>query len=223
MKTNRSPKQGDYNLQCPKKFKLQKQHHYWVGWGVSVVLLGLGGGTVAGGFLVQRNLTPMVETQLSRFLNRPVELGELEAVSFNYIRFGATDLLTTPSDPANVSMSGLKIAYNPLKYIIDRKLDIEVTAIEPSAYLEQGKEGNWLLTKFNTLNPHNPIRFKGLNIEKGKAIIVSRSQEGEKEKPISLEKLSGVIQPINNNNQIRFKVHSNIIESGNLLEFPLSR
>ncbi len=215
MTTNRSSKRRDNDLQCPQKAKLQKRYHSWMGWSISVILLGLGGGTVAGGLLVQRNLTPVVETQLSRFLNRPVELGSLEAFSFNYIRFGQTDLLTTPTDPAKVSMSGLKIAYNPIKYIIDGKLDIKVTAIEPSAYLEQGKDGNWLLTQFNTLNPNSPIRFKQLVIEKGKAIIIARSEKGEKEQPIILETLSGIIQPINNNSQIKFQVDSNIVDSGN--------
>ncbi|MDJ0659428.1 MAG: translocation/assembly module TamB domain-containing protein [Crocosphaera sp.] len=214
MTTNRSPKQRDCDLQCPQKAKPRTRHYAWMGWGVSVVLLGLGGGTVAGGFLVQRNLTPVVEQQLSRFLNRPVELGSLDAFSFNYIRFGQTDLLTTPTDPAKVSMSGLKIAYNPLKYIIEGKLEIEVTAIEPSAYLEQGKEGEWLLTQFNKLNPNSPIRLKGLAIKKGDAIIVSRSEEGEKEETITLQNLSGMIQPINNNSQIKFKVDSNIVDSG---------
>ncbi|MDJ0730662.1 MAG: translocation/assembly module TamB domain-containing protein [Crocosphaera sp.] len=215
MTTNRSPKQRDCNLQCPQNAKLQKRHHSWMGWGVSVVLLGLGGGTVAGGFLVQRNLTPVVEQQLSHFLNRPVELGSLEAFSFNHIRFGKTDLLNTSTDPAKVSMSALKIAYNPIKYIIDGKLEIEVTAIEPSAYLEQGKDGNWLLTQFNELNPNSPIRLKGLVIEKGQGIIVSRSEKGEQEDPINLDNLSGIIRPINNNSQIRFNVSSNIVNGGN--------
>ncbi len=187
-----------------------------IGWSVSVILLGLAGGTLGGGFLVQRNLTPVVEKQLSTFLNRPIELGELEGFSFNYIRFGETELLTTPTDPANVSMSGLKISYNPLKYIINGKLEIEVTAIQPSAYLEQGKDGKWLLTEFNTLNPNSPIRLKNLGIHQGEAIIVSRSKDGEKESPITLENLSGIIQPINNNSEIKFQVRSSIVNSGNL-------
>ncbi|CCQ58735.1 Protein of unknown function DUF490 [Crocosphaera watsonii WH 0402] len=216
MKINRSPKRRDYGLQCPKKFKLHRKHHSWVGWGVGVVLLGLGGGTVAGGLLVQQNLTPMVEQQLSRFLNRPVELGTLETFSFNYIRFGSTDLLSTPTDPAKVSMSALKISYNPLSYIINGKLEIEVTAIEPSAYLEQGKNRDWLVTKFNKLNPNSPVRFKHLTIEKGQAIVVSRSAEGEKEDPINLQNLSGIIQVIHERREIKFQVNSQIVDSGKL-------
>ncbi|ACB50506.1 hypothetical protein cce_1156 [Crocosphaera subtropica ATCC 51142] len=215
MTKNRSPKQRDNNLQCLQNPKPRRRHGSIIGWSVSVVLLGLIGGTISGGFLVQRNLTPVVEKQLSTFLNRPVELGELEGFSFNYVRFGQTDLLTTPTDPANVSMAGLKIAYNPLKYIIDGTLEIEVTAIEPSAYLEQGKEGNWLLTQFNTLNPNSPIRFKQLGIEQGKAIIISRSKDGIKDPSINLENISGIIQPINNNSEIKFQVKSHIVNSGN--------
>ncbi|WP_107669395.1 translocation/assembly module TamB [Cyanothece sp. BG0011] len=215
MSKNRSPMQRDHNLQCLHKGKPNRRHYSWMGWSVSVVLLGVAGGTLAGGILIQHNLTPVVEKQLSSFLNRPVELGELEAFSFNYIRFGQTDLLTTPTDPANVSMSGLKIAYNPLKYIIDGKLEIEVTAIEPSAYLEQGKDGNWLLTQFKTLNPNSPIRLKNLGIQKGEAILVSRSKDGEKETPINLEHLSAVVQPINNNSELKFQVDSSIVNSGN--------
>ncbi|MGK7884199.1 MAG: translocation/assembly module TamB domain-containing protein, partial [Crocosphaera sp.] len=153
---------------------------------------------------------------LSNFLNRPVELGELETFSFNYIRFGSTDLLSTPTDPAKVSMSALKIAYNPLNYIINGKLEIEVTAIEPSAYLEQGQKGEWLVTKFNKLNPNSPIRFKHLVIEKGQAIVVSRSKNEEKEPAISLEKLSGKLQLVNNNIGIKFQVDSEIVDSGKI-------
>ncbi|EAZ90607.1 hypothetical protein [Crocosphaera chwakensis] len=219
---NRSPKQRENNLQCLHKRDSKRRHHSFIGWSISVVLLGLAGGTLGGGFLVQRNLTPVVEEQLRTFLNRPVELGELEGFSFNYIRFGQTELLTTPTDPANVSMSGLKIAYNPLKYIIDRKLEIEVIAIEPSAYIEQGKDGNWLLTQFNTLNPNSPIRLKNLGIQKGEAIIVSRSKDGEKETPINIENLSGIIQPINNNSEIKFQVKSNFVNSDNKGNFNIA-
>lgn len=213
MMRNPSPKQQDNNLQCLHKKNSPRRHHSLIGWSVSVVLLGVAGGTLGGGFLVQRNLTPVVEKQLSSFLNRPVELGKLDAFSFNYIRFGQTKLLTTPSDPAHVSMPGLKISYNPLKYIIDRRLEIEVTAINPSAYLEQGKDGNWLITRFNKLNPNSPVRLKNLSIYKGEAIIVSRDKNGEKEAPISLEDLSGIIEPISSNSTIKFQVDSTLVNS----------
>ncbi|MEL4893902.1 translocation/assembly module TamB domain-containing protein [Crocosphaera sp. Alani8] len=216
MKRNPFPERREFSLEFPKKFQFPKKHRSWIGWGVGVVLLGLCGGTVAGGFLVQKNLTPTVEQQLQNFLNRPVELGSLEGFSFNYIRFGETDLLSTSTDPAQVSMSALKITYNPIAYIINGKLEIHVTAVEPSAYLEQGEKGDWLVTRFNKLNPNSPIRFKSLSIEKGQAVVVSRSNEGEKETPINLQNLSGILQIDRRNNAIKFRVKSNLIEEGNL-------
>ncbi len=216
MTTNPSQKQQNAELGSAQKPQPRKRCLTLCGWGVTVVLLGLGGGTVAGGFLIQRNLNPMVEKQLSHFLNRPVELGSLQSFSFNYIRFGQTELLPTSTDPAKVSMSALKISYNPLQYIINRQLDIDVTAIKPSAYLEEGKQGNWLITPFNKLNPNNPIKLKSLGVEDGQAIAVSRSHTGEKEAPINLKNLSGKIKIVNDKDQVKFKVSSNLVDRGQL-------
>ncbi|MDJ0507964.1 MAG: translocation/assembly module TamB domain-containing protein [Crocosphaera sp.] len=216
MTTNPSRKEQHYELGTSQKTQLRKPYLTLCRWGVTVVLLGLSGGTVAGGFLIQRNLTPMVEKQLSHFLNRPVELGALQSFSFNYIRFGQTELLPTATDPANVSMSALKISYNPLQYIIYRQLDINITVITPSAYLEQGKQGSWLVTPFNKLNPNNPIKLKSLAIEKGKAIAVSRSSNGDKESPINLENVSAIIEMVHDKNEIKFKVLSKMIDGGDL-------
>ncbi|MGK7941730.1 MAG: translocation/assembly module TamB domain-containing protein [Crocosphaera sp.] len=216
MTTNPSQKQQNAELEPSQRPQPRKRYLTLCGWGVTVVFLGLGGGAVAGGFLIQHNLTPMVEKQLSHFLNRPVELGSLQSFSFNYIRFGQTDLLPTSTDPAKVSMSALQISYNPLQYLIYRQLDIDVMAIKPSGYLEQGKNGNWLITPFNKLNPNNPIKLKSLGVEQGQAIAVSRSRTGEKETPINLNNLSGKIEIVSDKAQVKFKVLSNLVDRGKL-------
>ncbi|MEA5537312.1 translocation/assembly module TamB domain-containing protein [Crocosphaera sp. XPORK-15E] len=214
-----SHKKRDFDLSCPLKKQPQGKPRYrsLIGWGATVLVIGMGGGLVAGGLLIQRYLSPLVAQELSNFLNRPVKLGNLQSFSLNQVRFGETDILTTPTDPAKVSMSALAISYDPIKFFIEKKLEISVTVVSPNIYLEQGKEGNWILTEFDTLNPNNPIKLKALQIKNADAVLVSRSITGEKQASVQLKDLSSQTKFIknNNNDQIQFEVDSHLVNGGN--------
>lgn len=211
MTQNRSPKQWGYNFGfSPKNAKsfLKKRHLSLLGWGTGVLAVGLGGGIAMGWFLIQRNLTPIVEREISDFLNRPVQLGSLQSLSFNHVRFGQTDILTTPSDPGQVSMSALEIAYNPIKFLLENKLEISITAVEPDVYLAQGKGGNWLLTEFDSLDPKNPIKLNSLQFKKADVTLVAYAQKKE---AVELENLSG---NANFNPQLTFEVAGKLEKEG---------
>ena len=203
MMRNRSSKQRDASLEYPRnipKILVTKPSLSLLRWVISILVVGLGGGMMTGWFLIQRHLPPIVEQEISDFLNRPVELGSLQSLSLHHVRFGQTDIATTPTDPSHVSLSALEIAYNPIKFLIEKKLEISITAVNPDVYLEQGKEGQWILTEFDRLDPKNPIKLNALLFKKGD---VSLSSYADKV-PIELTDLSGQTQFIDN--LIKFEI-----------------
>ncbi|HAC63955.1 MAG TPA: DUF490 domain-containing protein, partial [Cyanothece sp. UBA12306] len=182
--------------------------------GGGILFLGLGTSLVGGWFFLQKNLTPLVEKQLSNFLNRPVTLGSLEYFSLNKVRFGQSTISTTSTDPAQVSMVALDVDYNPIKLILEQKLEIGITAIEPNVYLKQGQQGNWIITKFDSVKPNNPIILKSLSFKNARATLLANSTTGEISEPVKFRQLSGTTDFINNRKKIKFKVNGKLNTGG---------
>jgi translocation and assembly module TamB len=121
---------------------------------------------------LQRDLTPWGETELSNFLNRLVHLGTLKYFSLGQVRFGKSQIAKTTTDPTQVTMAALDVAYNPLTLILKRELEITITAIQPDIYFEEGERGDWLLTKFNSVTGNNSIKLKCLQIKDANVILL---------------------------------------------------
>ncbi len=209
--TKREPK---LHYPSKPKTKITPWHHRVLVWGGGVILLGLGTSLISGWFFLQRNLTPWVETELSDFLNRPVNLGTLQHFSLGRVRFGESEIAKIPTDPAQVSMAALEVAYNPLTLILKQKLEITVTAIQPDIYLKQGEQGNWLVTKFDSVTGNSPIKFKSLRIKDADAILLPHSARGKVPSAVKFEQLSSEINLTNNPELITFKVNSHLTKGG---------
>ncbi|BBA80033.1 hypothetical protein RGRSB_1625 [cyanobacterium endosymbiont of Rhopalodia gibberula] len=203
-------------LNYPSKLhvKTLPWHHRVLMWGGGIVLLGLGTSLISGWFFLQRNLTPWVETELSDFLNRPVNLGPLKYFSLGRVRFGKSQIAKTTTDPAQVTMAALDVAYNPLTLILKRELEITVTAIQPNIYLEQGERGDWLLTKFDSVTENNLIKLKCLQIKDANVILLPYLARGKISVATKFKDLSGKINVINNFDIITFKINSYLAKGG---------
>ncbi len=106
------------------------------------VLLTLGAAGYAGiNYFVYKSLSPLLEKQLSQFLKREVELGEIESFSLNYIRFGPSIIPATANDPDNLSVKAIAIGFNPLPLLLGQPLALDVNIDRPNLYLEQAKNG----------------------------------------------------------------------------------
>ncbi len=183
-------------------------------WGGSLLCIGLGSSLVYGWISLQRHLTPLIESELENFLNRPVELGSLQFLWWDRLRFGSSEILSTPTDPAHVSLKALEISYNPFKWLLDRKLPLSFTAIEPDLYLEQGKNGYWLLTEFDRLHPDYPISLNSIRFQNAKAIVVARSSQGTLQPSVTVEGTSGYANLLNQGQQIRFWLDGELAKGG---------
>lgn len=107
----------------------------------------LGASTVgyfAADFWVRRKLPSLVATQLSNFLNRKVDVGEIQSWSLTGIRFGSSSLPATAEDPNNVSIEAVDVKFNPIPVIFSRTLPVDITFIKPDVYAQEVKEGEWV-------------------------------------------------------------------------------
>ncbi|WP_267384050.1 translocation/assembly module TamB domain-containing protein [Cyanobacterium sp. uoEpiScrs1] len=203
-------------LHYPSKLhkKAPPWHYRVLMWGGGIILIGLGTSLISGWFFLQRNLTPWVETELSDFLNRPVNLGNLQYFSLSRVRFGESKIAQTTTDPAQVTMTALDVAYNPLTLLLKRELEIKVTAIQPNVYLKQGEQGNWLLTKLDDFTGNNFIKLKFLQIKDANLILAPYSAKGTVSATTKFKHLSSQINIIDNLGIITFKINSHLTAGG---------
>lgn len=153
-----------------------------------VLVLGLGGGMGYAWFFIQRQLAPFVSQTLSKGFDRPVELGKVERVTLNSIRFGETRIPATSTDTDRATAEAVHIKFNPLLVLAQRTLRLQVTLVEPNAYIEQDKDRGWIATRFKPAKKRGPLRIKlrQLNVRDGSMLLVPRSAQGELQSPISI-------------------------------------
>lgn len=112
---------------------------------VGGVLASLGVAAYGGvSYFVYEKLSPLLSQQLSKALQREVNVGEIESFSFNSISIGPTSIPPTENDPDTVYLEGLKIKINPLPLLIRQPLDLNITVDNPDLYVEQNPSGRWL-------------------------------------------------------------------------------
>ncbi|MBE9040845.1 hypothetical protein IQ235_08640, partial [Oscillatoriales cyanobacterium LEGE 11467] len=140
-----------------------------------LLLTSVGGGTIWGWWFVDRQLVPLVTRELSKLLNRPVKIGDIERVTLASIRAGKSTIPATATDPDSVEMDGVKVRFNLLKFLWSRQLDLDVTLVEPTVYLERDLEGAWVSTQIQEAEEEGEgliqIALKRIALEKGTVIL----------------------------------------------------
>lgn len=93
---------------------------------------------------IHREITPLVARQLSTILQRPVEIGELEDLTLERLRFGPSAIPATSTDPDFATVEGVNVRFDLLRLLRTRTLHLDVTLIAPELYVEQAADGQWL-------------------------------------------------------------------------------
>jgi len=165
---------------CPSQATPRRKKRWYLLGGLTGATVALiGSGYCYGQYFVQTQIAPLVGQGLGGFLNRPVQIGPVQAVSWFSIRFGPSELGATPQDPDRVTMAGLEITFNPWDYLAQRQLFIQATAIQPKAYLEQGQKGEWLRTHLAPIHPDFPIHLQTLTFKQADITLVTRNHQGK--------------------------------------------
>jgi translocation and assembly module TamB len=161
--------------------------------GTGVGILGLVG-AVAAREWVQEKLAPLVASEVSQTLKRPVQIGRLERFSPIGLRFGRSTVPATPTDPDYASTEAVEVRFSILQLLFNRTLKLDITLVKPSAYIEQDAQGRWV--NLPTPDQKPPGLFKteieAIRVENVGAVLVPSPAIGEKTSaPISVSIKNG--------------------------------
>ena len=200
------------------------QHHvsWWRRGLVASLVFGLGTIVVvkvAGHYLIQNKLIPLVETELNDYLGRPIDIGDLKSFSLNSARFGNTILPATEDNPDSAEVSAVKVNFNLLPLLFQKTLPLSVTLIEPDVYIEKDREGVWTPTNFGTGEASSEggikVNVKQVNLEEGTITLVGRSSNTKQlSEPVTAEFERGVIDILERGDVINFEVNDGNLEQG---------
>ncbi|TVQ11719.1 MAG: hypothetical protein EA368_05160 [Leptolyngbya sp. DLM2.Bin27] len=171
-----------------------------VGLGVGTGLFVLGSGTAIGGWLWSRdNLVPLLETELSEVLNRPVELGPIERVRLSGVRLGPSTIPPTPSDPDTLSLEAVEVQFR-LVDLWRRELPLHLTLDQGSLYVEQNAAGDWfdldidLPERDPDRDPWVDIRLDTISVNDGQLTLVPYVEGAVEPVQVAIADIQGQLQ-----------------------------
>jgi translocation and assembly module TamB len=188
-----------------------------------VLLLGVVGVTWRLWTFIQKELTPLAAGNLTSTLNRPVKLGEVTQFSLTGIRFAASSIPATATDPDRVTMEAVEVGFDPLRLILNRRLKLDVTLVNPDIYIEQDDQGRWVTTTIAPPGKDGPIKtdLDHLRFRNAKVALLPFSAKTSQplptpNPPITFSQFKGVAQLLENNHLIKFDVAGQGDSGGNI-------
>ena len=143
-----------------------------------VAIAALGGlGYWGTGFLVRQKLPPLLESQIGKIIERPIDLGEVESFSLNSIKFGETVIPPTATDTDKVTVEEVKVGFNIFPILLRRVLPLDVTLVQPDVYLEQSQDREWVNLDFLKSDPNeekkDPLLYFDVDLDIQQADITA--------------------------------------------------
>ncbi|MEL7504112.1 MAG: translocation/assembly module TamB domain-containing protein [Cyanobacteria bacterium J06554_6] len=140
-----------------------RHRRFWrkfgLAFGVGTLLLG-GAGALWARYYINNELAPFLSKTLTRSLDRPVAIGEVERVTPNSIRVGPSSVGATPTDPTAVTAETVEVRFNLLTALLTRRLSLDLVVSEAEGYLEQDEEKGWLTLETPEREPPERELFK---------------------------------------------------------------
>ena len=154
-------------------------------------------GLAAWGWLyVQEDLSPQISKTLTNFLERPVDLGDVENVTFGSVTLGPSVIGASETDSTTLTAEGVIVEFDLLETIFQSKIGLDITVIEPEGYLAQDADKGWLNVDIPEREPpEEPNRFDisvdDVRFREGELTLVPLPAGDEDAEPIFLQQVAG--------------------------------
>ncbi|GAA6618600.1 translocation/assembly module TamB domain-containing protein [Scytonema sp. NUACC26] len=144
------------------------------------LLIGLAGGAWRLWNFIRTELVPLAETSLTTTLNRPVELGNVKEFSLTGVKFGASALPATPTDPDKATVEAVEVGFDPLELVFNRHLKLDVTLVNSDIYIEQDEQGTWVTTTIAPPGKEGSIKtdLDKLRVRNARLVLVPMKSRG---------------------------------------------
>ncbi len=186
---------------------------------VIVLLGGTGGGLIYGWYFLQRKLVPLIETEASKYLHRPVELGKLRGLSLIGATFGNSAVPPTDTNPDRVAVKKVRVNFNLFYFLRKRILQIDIILIKPDVYIEQDESQIWTPTDFGSDEPSSEdgikVDVETIQLRGGNLTLAARQGEtGKLNPPVTAKIDRAVVTIVDDEEKIAFDVAAKLVEGG---------
>lgn len=186
-------------------------------WVIYCFLLTFGIGLSYSWYFLTQKLSPVVETELTNLLNRPIKLGKVEWISFSGVGFGESEIPVTTTDSDYISVKAMEIKINPLQLIARKKLELKLSLIQPNIYVEQDDNSTWIDTKFKKANSQwngIEINLQSINFDDTNLTLKAKSKKGNIQPDVKIKLNSSNVYF--NPNLIKFDSEGKFIQGGKI-------
>jgi translocation and assembly module TamB len=142
-----------------------------------------------GRYFLNEQLSPLLQTELTKSLKRPLQLGKVERVSFSSIRFGKSLIPPTAQESNFLAVEAIEVNVDLWSYLTRRQIGIDAIAEQPQVFLKQDVTGLLQLPKLTPPDPQTKEGFVDLRtltfrdaqitiqtIDKGELVSLSQVQ-----------------------------------------------
>ncbi len=156
-----------------------------------VSLLGLGVvGYFSLDYWIRRKLPPLLDEQLTNYINRPVKVGSVKSWSLTGIRLEKSSIPAIQNDPNYVTAKAVDIGINPIPLLFTRTLPLRITLIEPDLYIEQDKQGKWVRLNLDASEGELPFDINAkIQLQRAKVAVLPQALN----EPFAVEPINGFL------------------------------
>jgi translocation and assembly module TamB len=122
-----------------------------------------------------------VSEVLSDLLDRPVQVGDVEGFTLASLRLGESSIPPTETDRDRATAAAIEVQFNLWQALLNRKLLLDITLVEPDVFIDQSADGDWLQLPEFEEQEEGFIELNQLGVRDGRIVLAPAAKRTEAE------------------------------------------